>query len=241
MNAHQSVFERQEKKYVLTPDQYEQIKTMIDRALSQDQYGRQTIASIYYDDAEFSQIRRSLEKPVYKEKLRIRSYGQTISSDMVYVELKKKFRGIVHKRRTEMPLRKAELFLNGGLALEPNQIEQEILYYCSQNRLHPSIFVAYEREAYGNPEIRGFRLTTDSNIRGRHRELHFSEPLGGERILPAGYVLMEVKTTSAMPLWLSHVLSRVEAFPVSFSKCGAYYRDVIACGTEKEKANVYAA
>lgn len=40
-----------------------------------DAYGAYTICNIYYDTGDWRLIRKSLEKTVYKEKLRIRSYG----------------------------------------------------------------------------------------------------------------------------------------------------------------------
>ena len=92
--AYQTTFERYEIKYLLTPQQKELLLRAMQGRMQLDQFGRSTIRNIYYDTDTFRLIRRSLEKPTYKEKLRIRSYRQVRPGDPVFVELKKKCKGI---------------------------------------------------------------------------------------------------------------------------------------------------
>ena len=62
-------------------------------------------------------IRASLEKPAYKEKLRLRSYGVTEPGGEVFLELKKKYKGIVYKRRITLPEDAAGEFIAGRAPL----------------------------------------------------------------------------------------------------------------------------
>ena len=84
------VFERVERKFLLTPSQYEGMMRVLPEYMQADQYGESTILSLYLDTADSLLIRRSLEKPVYKEKLRLRSYGVPADGDNVFLEMKKK-------------------------------------------------------------------------------------------------------------------------------------------------------
>ena len=43
--------------------------------MSVDSYGKHTIGNVYYDTDTYELITRPVEKPKYKEKFRIRSYG----------------------------------------------------------------------------------------------------------------------------------------------------------------------
>ena len=71
----QNCFERYEKKYFLSPEQQRQLLQAIGSHVKMDFYGRYTISNLYYDTPDWRLIRTSLEKPIYKEKLRVRSYG----------------------------------------------------------------------------------------------------------------------------------------------------------------------
>ena len=101
--SYQDVFERYEYKFFLTPSQKKELLEETKDRLVLDQYGRTTIRNIYYDTDSFRLIRDSLDHPVYKEKLRVRSYQRTDESDTVFVEIKKKFESVVYKRRVAIP------------------------------------------------------------------------------------------------------------------------------------------
>lgn len=234
-----TTFMRYEKKYLLTGSQMDGLMAKLSGRMVPDRYGIQTIANIYYDAPDFALIRRSLEGPVYKEKLRLRSYGPAQSGDNVYAEIKKKWKSVVYKRRAPMQLYNAERFLKTGIALLPlNQVQQEIRYMTSYWQLEPKAYIAYDREAYVDPEGSELRLTFDRSIRCRSQALTLSAPTDGEQLLEKGQTLMEIKIPGAFPLWLSKIMSELCIYPTSFSKYGQYYRRMAAREQERMKHHV---
>lgn len=223
MSQFQSIFKRYEKKYILTAQQKNEILGVASQYLAKDKYFHSTICSIYYDTPSRLMIRNSIEKPVYKEKLRLRSYGTPTADDKVFIELKKKYRGVVYKRRTAMALREAEMFLAGKI-LPKTQIEKELAWALKYyDVIKPSMFVSYDRDSYCGIHDKGLRITFDSNPLVREEKLSLSDGIWGEKILQDGLYIMEVKTPYAMPLWLADELDRLKIFPSSFSKYGTGY------------------
>ena len=224
----QTCFERYEKKYFLTREQYRTFMEMAEPYVRADDYGTYTIGNIYYDTDDYRLIRASLEKPVYKEKLRVRSYGVPGPDDRVFVELKKKYEGVVYKRRVTMTETSAEAFLRGiGDSACSGQINREINYFQSFYHTSPKVYIAYDREAcqgVDNPEL---RITFDTNLRYRLDRLSLSEGDDGMPILDNDLILMEIKIPGSCPLWLCHILSFLKVRPVSFSKYGTCYRNHI--------------
>ena len=122
-----SIFKRHELKYLVSAEQREFIESEFARYMIPDEHGESTICNIYYDTPDFRLIRRSLEKPVYKEKLRLRSYGTASKDEKVFLELKKKYKGIVYKRRISLNCDEAQDALKNGERLPENsQIAKEI-------------------------------------------------------------------------------------------------------------------
>lgn len=223
------VFQRIEKKYLLKEEQYEKLIQRIEPYMSMDNYGKHTICNIYYDTDSFELIRESIEKPEYKEKLRLRSYGTPKMTDKVYLEIKKKYDGIVYKRRISLTLEEAVNYLEYGIRpLRDCQILREIDYFIQFYRPSTKVFLAYDRVAYFGKEDPEVRLTFDTNIRSRQEDLDLTHGDYGTYLLEKGYHLMEIKVPLAMPMWLSRALSELEIYPVSFSKYGNVYRNDIA-------------
>lgn len=225
----QMIFKRYEQKYILTSAQKRLLLEVMKPYMSIDQYGRTTIRNLYFDTESYLLIRRSIEKPVYKEKLRIRSYQQDLPADHVFLEMKKKYDSVVYKRRIALPERQALDFICGGRELpDHSQITKEIAYFRDfYQSLRPMIFLAYEREAYYSLAGGDFRITFDENIRARTTELTTQGNDLGTPILPEDTVLMELKTTGGIPLWLSRVLSEQKIFRRPFSKYGEVYCKLI--------------
>lgn len=226
MAEYQNVFERYEKKYMLDQVQYSLLRQALKEKMQEDQYGLHTIGNIYYDTEDYELIRTSLEKPVYKEKLRLRSYGTPRKDSVVFVELKKKYAGVVYKRRTGMELSQAQEYLKKGMrpdTQEP-QILNEIDWFLKQHMVSAKIYIAYDRIALAGKEDASLRITFDRNLRYRRTMLDLSRGDWGHELLEEGKILMEVKISQAMPLWLSRQLSKLEIYPVSFSKYGECYR-----------------
>ena len=224
----QFCFKRYEKKYMLTSNQLTQMMAGIKDYMRADEFGRYTICNIYYDTDDFRLIRASLEKPVYKEKLRMRSYGVPGSRGEVFVELKKKFDSIVYKRRTVMEAADAVSYLHSGaVPKREDQICHEIDWFMNTYRPKPKVFIAYDRTAFAGIEDPELRLTFDTNLRWRTRDLDLRAGDDGELLLPSDQILMEIKIPGTTPVWLAHLLSEAGAFPTSFSKYGACYQQNI--------------
>lgn len=219
------VFRRTESKYFLTQDRYRRLMSDIGGMLEPDVYGRSTVCSLYPDTPDFGLARRSAEAVGYKEKLRIRSYGEGAEqSANVFFEIKKKYDGIVYKRRVTMTLAGAEGYLSSGIPPCDSQIMREIDYAMRLYRPSPAAVVSYEREAFTAKDAPELRLTFDTGVRFRTDRLSLSEGSAGEKLLPDGTVLLEVKSTGGMPLWLTGALDANGIFPSPFSKYGAAYR-----------------
>ncbi|MBP5281933.1 MAG: polyphosphate polymerase domain-containing protein, partial [Lachnospiraceae bacterium] len=185
-----------------------------------------TIMNVYYDTPDYRLIQRSLEKPAYKEKLRVRSYGTADMDDKVFVELKKKYDGIVYKRRTSITQLEATEYLNKNKALlKTDQITEEIDYFKSfYQKLIPAMVISYEREAYYDMEGSDLRITLDENILWRETDLDLRHDPYGQTLLTDDQTLVEIKIRMAMPIWLARALSEAGIYQTSFSKYGNAYR-----------------
>ncbi|NLI54665.1 MAG: polyphosphate polymerase domain-containing protein [Clostridiales bacterium] len=219
-------FERVEEKYLLTVSQYQAVMAGLRCRMQPDLFGRSTVSSIYYDTEDYRLIRASLEKPDYKEKLRVRAYGNPTQESKAFVELKKKYDGVVYKRRAELPLSEANLLLRGEQTEADSQIIREIRYFLQLYNPVPSVLLTYRRVAYAGSEV-GLRITFDDNIRFRTGALRLTAGAWGQELLAPGMTLMEIKAAGAIPMWLCKLLNENGVFPTSFSKYGACYRDFI--------------
>ena len=244
-NQIQCCFRRYEKKYWLTAAQQRLLLDRMQPYMRPDRYGQYTICNIYYDTPDYRLIRASLEKPVYKEKLRVRSYGVPEANGKVFVELKKKFDGVVYKRRVTTEITQVGLLLSdGGHAADFGQIGREIGYFQSFYRTEPKVFIGYDRLAFAGAEDEELRITFDTGLRWRESELDLRLGDYGAPILSDDRVLMEIKIPGTAPLWLSRLLSKIGAFPTSFSKYGACYRDHLLRGESAariQKEEIYCA
>lgn len=227
--AFQTVFKRYELKYILSTEQKNMVLSTLAPYMKLDKYGKSTIRNLYFDTDSYLLIRRSVEKPVYKEKLRLRCYEKAEDDSTVFVELKKKYKHVVYKRRVPMKEHDAVRWLSGEKTVEnKTQITDEIDYFLEfYGRLHPTVFLSYEREAYFSNDESDFRVTFDENILCRQDNLTLiSEPYGIP-LLPKGKVLMEIKCSGGIPLWMTRVLSREKIYKTSFSKYGTAYKTLI--------------
>ena len=119
------VMSRYEIKYILSPGQTEMMKVSLEGHMLPDAFGRTSIASVYYDTPDYRLIRASIEKPVFKEKMRLRSYGLATDCSPVFLELKRKADGIVYKRRIRSTIPAVRQFMEENEDLEETgQIER---------------------------------------------------------------------------------------------------------------------
>ncbi|MEG2192719.1 MAG: polyphosphate polymerase domain-containing protein, partial [Oscillospiraceae bacterium] len=188
-------------------------------------YGLHTIGNIYYDTANCDLIRRSIQHPVYKEKLRLRSYGVPTLNSKVFLEIKKKYEKVVNKRRIQLSLQEAYDYLEKGIRPQNDcQILREIDFFLQRYPLEKSLYLAYDRIALFDRKDPDFRVTFDQNIRSRQSCMGLENGTRGELLLPEGYFLMESKVLGATPLWFTEILSSLAIYPVSFSKYGNIYK-----------------
>jgi len=236
MKKQKGIFERTEKKYQLSENQYQAFINLVGDKMKVDQFGNHTISNIYYDTDDYEVIRHSIEKPKYKEKFRIRGYGDISGESQVFLELKKKVRGVVYKRRVSMMHKKMKRYLENGVLpdveLQEQQILKEIQYFIKLNNQVPKVFLAYDRTAYEGIWDPSLRITMDRNIRTRSQELDLTRGDYGSVLQKPDY-LMEIKVLHTYPVWLARALSELEIYPASFSKYGTIYKEFIARGEEE--------
>lgn len=247
--AYLQVFKRVEKKYLVSSEQYDELMGVLLMHMKKDNYGEHTICNIYYDNECNELIRTSIDKPVYKEKFRIRSYGVPTIEDTVFFEIKKKSKGVVYKRRVPFKLREAKKVMNAILASENlqgivcdrqdydisnRQIMREIEYIIKHYELKPDTYIAYDRIALYGIDDPQLRVTFDRNVRTRKHDLSLENGDYGETILDEGYYLMEIKTNGAMPMWLASKLSDMQMYPYSFSKFGTAYKKRLLGGNNDD-------
>ncbi|MDD6563997.1 MAG: polyphosphate polymerase domain-containing protein [Clostridiales bacterium] len=226
------VFNRHEQKYLLDADTFQKVIEVMDEYMMPDKYNVNhkpyTISNIYFDTEDDYLIRTSLSKPNYKEKLRLRSYGVPTNDSQVFLEIKKKFNDIVNKRRTVLKLSEAYNFISSGKPPElkeymNTQVLKEIEYFLQVYRLKPKVYLAYDRIAYFEKDNNDLRISFDKNIRTRRYDVALEDGDYGEALLPDGVYLMEVKTSKAMPLWLTDMLAKYDIKRRSFSKYGTEF------------------
>lgn len=221
-----SVFARKELKYRLSPAQDAFLREALAPYVTPDQYGESTICNIYYDMPDYRLIRKSIEKPVYKEKMRLRSYGPAGPEDKVFLELKKKYKGIVYKRRIALTEQEACNYLSGQSPLPAEtQIAKEIDYFKEfYGTLQPAVYLNYDRTAFYSKEDPNLRITFDRNIHFRTEDMSLQSLPGGRFIIRPGESILEIKAADAMPLWLTALLTQGNIQRTSFSKYGTAYK-----------------
>ncbi len=221
----QSIFQRIEKKFLLDEAQYQAFREEISGFTKPDAFPTCNIYNLYFDTPDFRIIRKSLEKPAYKEKLRLRTYGVATAETPSFIELKKKYRGVVYKRRMELPYGASMSYLSGEEPPQPTQISREVDYFLAMYpRLAPAMMIAYDRIALCGTEDSGLRITFDTNIRYRRNRLDLALDGDDRQIIQPDQHLMEIKVAGAYDLRLAHILDKLEIRQTSFSKYGRGYQ-----------------
>lgn len=230
MGQYKEVFMRNEIKYLISKKQYDALLERLENMVRVDEYGRTEIMNIYFDTDDYRLIRTSLDKPVYKEKMRLRTYGVPGDESNAFIEIKKKYNGVVYKRRISTSYSKAVDYLieDRGLIHDDNQklgeIEEMRHIY---GKLKPAMTICYERVAMVGIEDPELRITFDSNIRWRTKEMDLKNGTYGRDIIGRDQYLMEIKIANSMSMELAKILSELRIFPVSISKYGRGYTDMI--------------
>lgn len=227
---YQSCFKRYELKYIITKEQMNNILEQCTDKIQEDLYFNSIICNIYFDTENNSLIRKSIEKPIYKEKIRLRCYGIATEDSSVFLEIKKKFKGIVYKRRSVL---KYQDYKNKNLVCD-TQINKEISYMFSfYKELYPKMFLSYERLSFVGADNENLRITFDNNIIYRTYDLELDKGIYGTKLLDENTYIMEIKCNSAFPLWLVKLLSQSKIYKTSFSKYGMAYKKITLNGGVK--------
>lgn len=227
------IFNRYEKKYMIDAGIYDTLIQELSEYMEPDKHclngNHYSICNIYYDTDTDELIRRSIEKPIYKEKLRLRSYGKPDDDSEAFIEIKKKYKGIVNKRRTTMTLKQALDYLENGVYPESEnisrQVMNEIAYFISYYTVKPKVYISYDRVALFGKDDDSFRVTFDTNIQTRREDLDLRKGAYGKQLLPEGKILMEAKISGGFPLWFSRIITKHGIYPASFSKYGTEYKN----------------
>ena len=232
-----TTFVRKEKKYLITTEQRDQLLKMLPKYMVFDRYCQNgnmyTVNNIYFDTPTFNVIRNSISKPAYKSKIRMRSYiTEAQDSDLTFLEMKKKITGVVNKRRIVGKLIDVENFVETRkkpehISDQQNQVFNEINYALDMEGSKPSGYLTYKRIALFANNDSSIRVTIDEDILARTTDLSLRSKRYGDKILPEGYYLMEIKVSGAFPLWLAHILTELNIYPTSFSKYGKFYEQKI--------------
>jgi len=227
---YQYIFERVESKYVISAQQYEDLLERCGSRIKPDVYPHSDITSIYFDTSDFLLARNSIEKPAFKEKLRLRSYGTVSKDSSVFLELKKKYKGVIYKRRQDMTYQQARNYILFNKMPCSTQIMQEIDYIrSSRYSLEPACLINYQRDSFTGINDSDLRITFDYDIMFAIDGLCLTnrnlKPLTDQHM-----IIMEIKTLAAMPLWLTAILNEMNIYPYNYSKYGMVYRNHIAKG-----------
>lgn len=248
-----STFQRREVKFMLSQEQFEALMPIVHAHMNPDRYcvdGKEYgIYNIYYDTPDWFLIRQSIEKPYYKEKLRLRSYySPAAPDDRVFLEVKKKIGGIVTKRRVAMTLAEAEAYIRTRVKpyyerFIDQQVLKELDVFMNQyDSLAPRQYISYQRAAFFGKDDKDFRLTFDRQITARQEDLSLGRESYGSQLILPNQRLMEIKIPAALPLWMSHALSELEIRKISFSKYGTAYRNSVRArvAEQQERKTRYA-
>ena len=219
-----TIIDRTEQKYFVSEDNYQKLMTLLNDKLTKDIYFKERICNIYFDNDNYELISTSLDKPTYKEKVRLRSYNKPKENTTVFLEIKKKYKGKGNKRRIELNYSEALNYIEKGII--PNNINKQIMneidYIFKKYNLKPKISLTYDRYSYYLNEDNSFRITFDYNIKYDNKELYLSNLENANSLLKEGYI-MELKLQNGIPLWFSKILNELKIYPTSFSKVGKAY------------------
>ena len=231
-------FKRVEEKYLITEDEKNKLLKTIQKYMTLDPYCiNQTpykIQNIYYDTINNDLISNSINKPIYKQKIRVRKYD---NDNTYYLEIKKKSDGIVGKRRIALTLEEIDCFINIGIkpkrdSFIDNSVIGEIAYLLSHMKIEPKVYISYERLGYFDINNKEFRITFDNKIYSKRNDLSFDNDDYELDLLKSNLYIMEIKSVANFPLWLVKELSRLKIYPKSFSKYGEEYKIYLKNGVK---------
>lgn len=239
-----NTFERYELKFQVPKEKKILLEAIIRQHMDEDKFcvngQKYLIRNIYYDTSDNILIHFSTTKPViHKEKLRARKYGSIgDGKDKVFLEIKKKTKGIVSKRRVKLTEQELNDFIDHKIIPKrdnyfDNQVLKEMLYFISIYDVKPAVYISYERLAFFDRIDPTFRITFDDCVMSRREDFTFDSTKECRSLLQKDMYLMEVKIVNGMPFWFARALSELKIYSSSFSKYGTEYRLTVQGGNKK--------
>lgn len=240
MEKYQNVFKRVEKKYILSIKKYNELMELLDGKLDDNEYPNSTILNLYFDTDNNDLAIKSIQKPVFKEKIRLRSYNIPNENSTLFLEVKRKYKGVIGKRRIGMSVPQYLDYLQGKKIenIKDKQIFDEIDYTIKKYNVYPKMMVAYDRVAYYLRENHNIRLTVDFNLRSRTEDLDLTLGDAGKRFFKEDLCILEIKSCEAIPLWLVKILNGLNIYPTSFSKYGEIYKKMVLNSRQKDTYSI---
>ena len=245
LTASDRTIARVEEKYLITKQDKTALMKAVSKRLNHDEYYKEEILSLYLDTDNFDLAIKTIDRPNFREKVRVRSYNVPTKSKEVFFEVKTKLKigkdKIGNKRRLVIPLKDFYAYIDKGQDLvkiaekasngdaQQMQVARELDYLIRYFKLKPKLIIVSDRTAFRGKDDHGFRLTFDENLRFRLNKLKLEKGGEGEKYFPntsdpKHSIIMEVKTMHAMPPWFVDELSRLHIYPVRFSKYGKIYQ-----------------
>lgn len=226
------VFKRYELKYLLHWDAYIAFRERLLPYMQYDTYGnadgKYNIISLYYESEEKDIYYETMNKLPFRQKLRLRVYDQADLSSPSFIEVKQKFKNVVNKRRTVIPLNEAYSILSKPydeqlieqVESSNPQILKEALHFKNLYELKPATIVSYDRQALSGvlENESDLRVTFDYNLMCRTDDLRLENGPEGMYFLDREMVILEVKVSNSVPFWLARLLSEFNFTQQGFSK-----------------------
>lgn len=215
-------FDRYEFKYLISLALRDRLIREMQGRIEPDEYDHETgypLVSLYYDSPQLDCFWAKVDGLKYRRKVRVRIYPERDieKTRTAMLEIKQRTIATVQKRRIALPIEQAESLCDGrigALDLGPldaldEQVASEIEYLSSALHLRPTAVTAYTRRAFvGSPYEPGLRITFDTQLAGRVHALHVTSPAPNRSIAPPDWCVLEVKTNSTIPDWVSSMLAR---------------------------------
>ncbi len=229
------VFNRYELKFILDKSMAQEMIQALKGHVMLDQYGDgegfYRIINLYYDTEDHLFFHETVNRQEFRQKLRLRAYNKVSIDTPVFLEIKKKYDGVVYKRRTMLTLQDAYAFLAKGQEQQDYsvydasnvQILGEVAFLKRFYSLAPKVVVSYDRQAFLGIKENDLRITFDSNLRKRESDLKLESGPWGELFMDASSYILEIKVNGRIPLWLAQILSGFQCWRQGYSKYTSSY------------------
>ncbi|MFN8513625.1 MAG: polyphosphate polymerase domain-containing protein [Thermomicrobiales bacterium] len=237
-------FNRFELKYIADRRLVESFRTQLAAKLDRDPHGIDgfyPIWSRYYDTRDLRFYWEKIDGERFRRKLRIRHYGtpdELTDDTPVWVEIKQRVNRVTQKRRVRLGYADALRLCDGqepvSWETQDRPVIEEMLVLTGQLQLRPVAVVGYVREAYlGRDEESGLRVTIDSRVRGRDRDLDLRLPAEHRFIVQPHLSVVEIKVNERVPYWLTELVARNN---LSVTRISKYCQCVQAFGLAPRSA-----